>query len=58
MLQTSRYLNGGSPLACVNCREPFAIENNHFRAWHGKDKRYYCSEDCEQHVLEARKVLS
>ena len=54
MLQSSRYMNGGSPKVCANCYQPFAIAGNHIRAWHGRDGRYYCCEDCEADILEAK----
>jgi hypothetical protein len=54
MLTTSRYLNGGSPVTCRFCSQPFKIEDNHFRAWHGQDGSFFCSSDCETDALEAK----
>jgi hypothetical protein len=54
MLTISKYLNGGSPVACYNCSQPFPIVANHFSAWHGQDGKYYCQPDCEQDTLEAK----
>jgi hypothetical protein len=47
-------MNGGSPKVCANCSQPFAIADNRIRAWHGRDGRYYCCEDCEADILEAK----
>lgn len=62
MLTTSRYMNGGAPKCCAHCSEPFPMVDNHFRAWHGQDGKYYCQEDCEADASEAaarrRKVLA
>lgn len=60
MLTTSRYLNGGSPIHCRSCNQPFQFTGTHFSAWHGADGQYYCSSDCERDTLEAkaRRVLS
>ena len=53
-MQTSRYMNGGAPKTCFACSEPFPHNDTHVRCWKGKDGHYYCSETCEQDVMEAR----
>jgi hypothetical protein len=54
MLTISKYLNGGSPMSCRFCNQPFPVVANHFSAWHGQDGSYYCQPDCEQDALEAK----
>lgn len=55
MLTTSKYLNGGSPLTCLHCSQPFPlIDGHHFTAWRGQNGLYYCASDCEWDALEAR----
>jgi hypothetical protein len=54
VLIISKYLNGGSPLTCRNCTQPFPIVANHYSAWHGQDGHYYCQPECETDALEAK----
>jgi hypothetical protein len=54
MLTISKYLNGGSPIACRNCSQPFPIVANHYIAWDGQDGSYYSTPDCEQEALQAK----
>jgi hypothetical protein len=57
MLVTSKYLNGGSPIHCRRCSEPFPFDGHHFTAWHGQDGKYYCTPDCETDALEAKQAV-
>jgi hypothetical protein len=53
MQLVSQYYMNGASRHCANCQEPFPQSDNHVKAWHGQDGKYYCTEDCEQDALEA-----
>lgn len=52
----SAFYNGNSPLGCANCGEPWKLNGNHLKVWHGRDGRYYCAEQCEQDALLAAEI--
>ena len=54
MLTISKYLNGGSPMACRFCNQPFPVVANHFSAWHGQDGSYYCANALEAKTKRLR----